>query len=43
MLSFQGGEFLPPYTTSKHGVAGVTKVFTNYRIIQIIQKIQNTI
>lgn len=25
MLSFQGGKFVPPYTASKHGVAGITK------------------
>ena len=29
MLSFQGGKFVPPYTASKHGVAGLTKAFTN--------------
>lgn len=29
MLSFQGGKFVPPYTASKHGVAGVTKAFAN--------------
>ncbi|GAA3329138.1 hypothetical protein GCM10020331_075960 [Ectobacillus funiculus] len=25
MLTFQGGKFVPAYTASKHGVAGVTK------------------
>ncbi|MCO7124667.1 2-dehydro-3-deoxy-D-gluconate 5-dehydrogenase KduD [Sporolactobacillus shoreicorticis] len=29
MLSFQGGKFIPPYTASKHGVAGITKAFAN--------------
>ncbi|MGS2778189.1 2-dehydro-3-deoxy-D-gluconate 5-dehydrogenase KduD [Robertmurraya sp. GLU-23] len=29
MLSFQGGKFVPPYTASKHAVAGVTKAFAN--------------
>jgi len=29
MLSFQGGKFVPPYTASKHGVAGLTKAFGN--------------
>ncbi|MEH7305953.1 2-dehydro-3-deoxy-D-gluconate 5-dehydrogenase KduD [Neobacillus drentensis] len=29
MLSFQGGKFIPPYTASKHGVAGLTKAFAN--------------
>lgn len=29
MLSFQGGKFVPAYTASKHGVAGVTKAFAN--------------
>lgn len=29
MLSFQGGKFVPPYTASKHGVAGITKAFAN--------------
>ena len=28
-LSFQGGKFVPPYTASKHGVAGITKAFAN--------------
>jgi 2-deoxy-D-gluconate 3-dehydrogenase len=29
MLSFQGGKFVPPYTASKHAVAGVTRAFAN--------------
>lgn len=29
MLSFQGGKFIPPYTASKHAVAGLTKAFAN--------------
>ena len=29
MLSFQGGKFVPSYTASKHGVAGLTKAFAN--------------
>lgn len=29
MLSFQGGKFIPSYTTSKHGVAGLTKAFAS--------------
>ncbi len=29
MLSFQGGKFVPGYTASKHGVAGLTKSFAN--------------
>jgi 2-dehydro-3-deoxy-D-gluconate 5-dehydrogenase len=29
MLSFQGGKFVPPYTASKHGVAGITRAFAN--------------
>lgn len=29
MLSFQGGKFVPAYTASKHGVAGMTKAFAN--------------
>ena len=29
MLAFQGGKFVPPYTASKHAVAGITKAFTN--------------
>lgn len=29
MLAFQGGKFVPSYTASKHGVAGLTKAFAN--------------
>ncbi|WP_291635325.1 2-dehydro-3-deoxy-D-gluconate 5-dehydrogenase KduD [Clostridium sp.] len=29
MLSFQGGKFVPAYTASKHGLAGITKAFAN--------------
>ncbi len=29
MLSFQGGKFVPSYTASKHGVAGITKSMAN--------------
>ncbi|MDW5300287.1 MAG: 2-dehydro-3-deoxy-D-gluconate 5-dehydrogenase KduD [Sedimentibacter sp.] len=29
MLSFQGGKFVPSYTASKHGIAGLTKAFAN--------------
>jgi 2-dehydro-3-deoxy-D-gluconate 5-dehydrogenase len=29
MLTFQGGKFVPAYTASKHGVAGITKAFAN--------------
>ncbi|NDL67089.1 2-dehydro-3-deoxy-D-gluconate 5-dehydrogenase KduD [Anaerotalea alkaliphila] len=29
MLSFQGGMYVPSYTASKHGVAGLTKAFAN--------------
>lgn len=29
MLTFQGGKFVPPYTASKHAVAGITKSFAN--------------
>ncbi len=29
MLSYQGGKFVPSYTASKHGVAGLTKAFAN--------------
>jgi len=29
MLTFQGGKFVPPYTASKHAVAGLTKAFAN--------------
>ncbi|RDY29379.1 2-dehydro-3-deoxy-D-gluconate 5-dehydrogenase KduD [Romboutsia weinsteinii] len=37
MLSFQGGKFVPPYTASKHGVAGITKAFANELACQNIQ------
>ncbi|MCX8722309.1 MULTISPECIES: 2-dehydro-3-deoxy-D-gluconate 5-dehydrogenase KduD [unclassified Lactobacillus] len=29
MLSYQGGKFIPSYTASKHGVAGLTKAFAS--------------
>ena len=29
MLSFQGGIFVPGYTASKSGIAGITKAFAN--------------
>lgn len=29
MLSFQGGKYIPSYTASKHGVAGLTKAFAS--------------
>ena len=29
MLSFQGGIFVPSYTASKHGIAGITKALAN--------------
>lgn len=29
MLSFQGGKYIPSYTASKHGVAGLTKSFAS--------------
>lgn len=29
MLSFQGGKYIPAYTASKHGVAGLTKAFAS--------------
>src|SRR5579862_1414843 len=29
LLSFQGGIFVPAYTASKHGIAGVTKALAN--------------
>lgn len=29
ILTFQGGKFVPAYTASKHGVAGLTKAFAN--------------
>lgn len=37
MLSFQGGKFVPPYTASKHGVAGLTKAFANELAVSNIQ------
>lgn len=37
MLSFQGGKFVPPYTASKHGVAGITKAFANELACKNIQ------
>ncbi|MGY5216007.1 SDR family oxidoreductase, partial [Clostridium butyricum] len=37
MLSFQGGKFVPPYTASKHGVAGITKAFANELACRNIQ------
>ncbi|MCI1882325.1 MAG: 2-dehydro-3-deoxy-D-gluconate 5-dehydrogenase KduD [Sporolactobacillus sp.] len=37
MLSFQGGKFIPPYTASKHGVAGLTKSFANELAVYNIQ------
>lgn len=37
MLSFQGGKFVPPYTASKHGVAGITKAFANELAVHNIQ------
>lgn len=37
MLSFQGGKFVPPYTASKHGVAGLTKAFANELAVHNIQ------
>ena len=37
MLSFQGGKFVPSYTASKHGVAGLTKAFANELAIDNIQ------
>lgn len=37
MLSFQGGKFVPPYTASKHAVAGITKAFANELASQNIQ------
>ena len=37
MLSFQGGKFVPPYTASKHGVAGLTKAFANELACKNIQ------
>ncbi len=29
MLSFQGGKFVPAYTTSKHGIVGLTRSFAS--------------
>lgn len=29
MLAFQGGKYIPSYTASKHGVAGLTKAFAS--------------
>lgn len=37
MLSFQGGKFVPPYTASKHAVAGLTKAFANELAVHNIQ------
>lgn len=37
MLSFQGGKFVPPYTASKHGVAGLTKAFANELSVHNVQ------
>ena len=37
MLSFQGGKFVPPYTASKHGGAGITKAFANELACKNIQ------
>lgn len=37
MLSFQGGKFVPSYTASKHGVAGLTKAFANELACENIQ------
>ena len=37
MLSFQGGKFVPSYTASKHGVAGLTKAFANELAVENIQ------
>jgi len=37
MLTFQGGKFVPPYTASKHGIAGITKVFANELAFKNIQ------
>jgi 2-dehydro-3-deoxy-D-gluconate 5-dehydrogenase len=37
MLSFQGGKFVPSYTASKHGVAGLTKSFANELAINGVQ------
>ncbi|WP_459480177.1 2-dehydro-3-deoxy-D-gluconate 5-dehydrogenase KduD [Clostridium saccharoperbutylacetonicum] len=37
MLTFQGGKFVPPYTASKHGIAGITKAFANELACKNIQ------
>jgi 2-deoxy-D-gluconate 3-dehydrogenase len=37
MLAFQGGKFVPPYTASKHGIAGITKAFANELACKNIQ------
>lgn len=37
MLAFQGGKFVPSYTASKHGVAGITKAFANELAAENIQ------
>lgn len=37
MLAFQGGKFVPSYTASKHGVAGITKAFANELACKNIQ------
>ena len=37
MLAFQGGKFVPPYTASKHAVAGITKAFANELAVHNIQ------
>ena len=37
MLAFQGGKFVPPYTASKHAVAGITKAFANELACENIQ------
>ncbi len=33
MLSFQGGKYIPSYTASKHGVAGLTKAFASEMVL----------
>lgn len=37
MLSYQGGKFVPSYTASKHGVAGLTKAFANELACENVQ------
>jgi len=37
MLTFQGGKFVPAYTASKHGIAGITKAFANELACKNIQ------